>query len=63
MQCNKSNLTHEWLRVAKNLPANAGDTRDGGSTTKSERSPRGGNDNELQYSYLENPMTEEPGEL
>ena len=29
----------------------------------SGRSPGGGNDNPLQYSYLENPMTEESGGL
>ena len=45
--------------VVKNPPANAGDpgdTRDMGSIPGSERSPRGGNDNPLQYSCLENPM-------
>ena len=41
-------------RVVKNLPANAGDTRDAGSTPGSGRSPGGGNDNPLQYSRLEN---------
>jgi len=38
--------------LIKNLPANAGDIRDVGS----ERSPRGGYGNPLQYSYLENHM-------
>ena len=39
----------------KNAPANAGDTRDAGSTSGSERSARGGHGNLLQYSCLENP--------
>ena len=42
--------------VVKNLPANAGDTRDVGSIPGSGRFPRGGNGNPLQYSCLENPM-------
>ena len=42
--------------VVKNLPANAGDTRDVGSVSKLGRSPGGGHDNPLQYSCLENPM-------
>ena len=41
--------------VAKNPPANAGDTEDGGSTPGWRRSPGGGNGNSLQYSCLENP--------
>ena len=40
--------------VVKNLPANAGDPGDSGSTPGSGRSPRGGNGNPLQYSLLEN---------
>ena len=48
--------------VVKNLPANAGDIRDGGLILGSGRSPGGGNSNPLQYSCLENPM-EEPGGL
>ena len=39
-----------------NLPANAGDVRDASSIPGSGRSPREGNSNPLQYSYLENPM-------
>ena len=39
--------------VMKNPPANAGDTRDSGSTPGSGRSPRVGNGNPLQYSRLE----------
>ena len=46
--------------MGKNLPANAGDIRDTGSIPGSGRSPGGGHDNPLQYSYLENPMEEEP---
>ena len=41
--------------VVKNLPANAGDLRDVGLITRSERSPGEGHDNPLQY-CLENPM-------
>ena len=40
----------------KNLPANAGDIRDLGSTPGSGRSPGGGRGHPLQYSCLENPM-------
>ena len=42
--------------VVKNLPANAGDTRDAGPNPGSGRSPGEGNGNTLQYSCLENPM-------
>ena len=42
--------------VVKNLPANVGDARDAGSILGSARSPRVGNGNLLQYSYLENSM-------
>ena len=42
--------------AAKNLPGNAGDTRDVGSIPGSGRSPGEGNDNPLQYFSLENPM-------
>ena len=45
--------------TVKNLPANAGDIRDVGSTPGSERSPGGRNGNPLQYSCLENPMDRE----
>ena len=45
----------------KNLPANAGDTRDMGSIPGSGRFPGEGNGNPLQYSCLENSM--EPGGL
>ena len=42
--------------VTKNLPANAGDTRDSGSIPGSGRSPGGEHGNPLQYSCLENPI-------
>ena len=42
--------------VVKNLPANAGDLRDVGSSPGLGRSPGGGHDNLLQYSYLGNSM-------
>ena len=42
--------------MVKNLPANAGDTRDTGSIPGLGRSPGGGNDNPLQHSCLGNPM-------
>ena len=44
------------LLVEKNLPANAGDSRDMGLIPGSGRSPGRGNTNPLQYSFLENPM-------
>ena len=42
--------------VVKNLPANAGDTRDSGLIPGLERSPGESQGNPLQYSCLENPM-------
>ena len=42
--------------VVKNVPASAGDTRDMCLIPGSERSPREGNGNPLQYSCLGNPM-------
>ena len=47
----------------KNLPANAGDTRDKGLIPGLGRFPRGGNGNPLPYFCLENSTTEEPGGL
>ena len=58
--------SHMGVLVVKNLPANAGDTRDAASIPRLGRSSGGGNGNLLQYSCLENPMvpwTEEPGRL
>ena len=40
----------------KNLPADAGDVKDMGSSPDLRRSPREGNGNPLQYSRLGNPM-------
>ena len=40
--------------VVKNVPANAGDIIDMGSTPGLGRSPEGGHGNPLQYSFLEN---------
>ena len=42
--------------MVKNLPANAGDTRDVGLIPRLGRSPGIGNGNSLQYSCLENSM-------
>ena len=42
--------------MVKNLPANAGDTRDADSVPGSGRFPGEGNDNPLQFSCLENSM-------
>ena len=52
----KSSMGFPGGSVVKNLPANAGDSRDAGSISGSGRSPGGGNDNPLQHSCLENPM-------
>ena len=46
--------------VVKNLPANAGDTRDTASVPELERSPGEGNGNPHQYSCLENSMDSRP---
>ena len=43
------------MLVVENLPVNAGDIRDLGSVPELGRSLRGGHDNPLQYSCLENP--------
>ena len=50
----------------KDLPANAGDAGDTGLIPGLGRSPGGGNgnpSNPLQYSFLGNPWTKEPGKL
>ena len=49
--------------MLKNPPANAGNVRDAGSIPRSGRPSGGGRNNPLQYSCLDNPWTEEPGEL
>ena len=45
--------------MAKESACNAGDSRDSSSIPRSRRSPGEGNSKPLQYSCLENPMTEE----
>ena len=52
-------LRPQWLR-GKESSFNPGDTR---SIPGSGRSPGEGNSNQLQYSYLGNLLTEEPGGL
>ena len=49
-------LAFQEALVLKNLPANAGDTREEGSKPRPGRSPGRGHSNALQYFYLENPM-------
>ena len=50
--------------MVKNLPANAGDSRDTGLIPGLGRSPGGGNGNPFQYSCLENSTDRmEPGGL
>ena len=44
------------VALVKNSPNNAGEIRDVVSIPGSERSPREGNSNPLQYSCLENPI-------
>ena len=51
--------TSQVMLMVKNLPANAGDIRDGDSIPRLGRSPGGGNGNPLLYSCLENPMDRE----
>ena len=53
-----SQTSHSFLggTVAKNLPANAGDSRDAALIPGSGRSPGVRNGNPLQYSFLENSM-------
>ena len=47
----------------KNLPANAGDTRDAGLIPGLGRFPRGGNGNHFHIFAWKIPRTEEPGGL
>ena len=49
--------------MVKNPSANTGDSGGMGSIPGSGRSPGEGKDYPLQYSCLENSMTEEPGRL
>ena len=50
-------------QLVKNLPANAGDTRDAGSIPRSGRTPGERNGSLLQYYCLEISWREEPGGL
>ena len=50
------NIIFQVALVVKNLPANAGDSRDAGSIPWLARSPGVENGNPLQYSCLENSM-------
>ena len=49
--------------MVKNLPAKAVDAKDVGLIPGSGKFPGKGNGNPLQDSFLENPVTEEPGRL
>ena len=49
--------------MVKKLPVNEGDIRDTHLVPEMGRSPGRGLGHPLQYSCLENPMTEEPGGL
>ena len=49
--------------MVKNPPANAGDTRDGGSIPGLGRSPGGGHDNPLHFLAWRILWTEKPGGL
>ena len=53
---NRSSQGSPGDAVVKNPPANVRDAKDVGSILGSGRSPGGGHDNPLQYSYLENLM-------
>ena len=48
--------TSQMALVVKNLPTNAGDTRDAGSILGLGKSPGVGNNNPFQYSCLGNSM-------
>ena len=59
LRCQPSQVT----LAIRNPPANGGDIKDAGSIPGSGRSHGRQHGNPLQYSYLENPWTEEPGKL
>ena len=63
MQSNVNYRASQVVPVVKNLPANAGDTRDTGSVPGLGRSPGGGKGNPLQYLAWRIPWTEEPSGL
>ena len=52
---NKSSQGFSGGSVVKNLPDSAGDEGDAGLISELGRSPREGNGNPLQYSFLGNP--------
>ena len=54
--CSCAIQASQVVLVVKNMPANAGDTRDMGLIPGLGRSPGGGHGNPLLYSCLENPM-------
>ena len=56
LELSKDDKASQVVLVVKNPPANAGDKKDEDSIPGSGRSPRGGNGNPFQHSYLENPM-------
>ena len=49
-------MASQVVLLVKNPPTNAGDIRDEGSISGSERSSGGGHGNPFQCSCLENPM-------
>ena len=48
------NILASKVAVVRNLPASVGDIRDASSIPGLGKSPGGGNDNPLPYSFLEN---------
>ena len=56
-------ILYKWLFVSVFFHLARKGPGDAGSIPGSGRSPEGGNGNPLQYSCLENPMTDEPGGL
>ena len=56
IKLNYSTYNFPGSAVVKNLPADAGDTRDSSLSPGLRRSPGGGLGNLLQYSYLRNSM-------
>ena len=56
MVCSDLNQSSQVVLMVKNLPANAGDTRDACSIPRLGRFPGEGHGNPHQYSCLDNPM-------
>ena len=56
-------LQQQWASLVSQMVKTNCSAGDLGSVPRSGRSPGGGHGNTLQYSCLENPMTEEPGGL